>query len=246
MTTTPNAPNARTTATPSTSGTWSGGRTALVVVGGVVAVLGAGNLVAGGAVALWSDQQRDGNDYYTAGPATLSTDTYALVTPDLDVNANGPDVFYGQDLLGDLRLEATSAETPLFLGIGPSDDVAAYLDGVAHDEIDDVEVDPFAVSLTAREGGEPPSTPTAQDFWVASDSGAGARTLEWDVADGDWSVVVMNADASAGIDAEVSAGATLPFITPVAIITLVVGGLLLVIGLTLVIVAFATRPRTTG
>ena len=42
--------------------------------------------------------------------------------------------------------------------------------------------------------------------------GTGTQTLDWDVEDGNWSVVVMNADGSAGVDAGVSAGANLPFL----------------------------------
>ena len=43
-------------------------------------------------------------------------------------------------------------------------------------------------------------SPGTQDFWVASSTGSGPRTLEWDPTDGSWTVVVMNADGRAGID----------------------------------------------
>ena len=57
-----------------------------------------------------------------------------------------------------------------------------------------------------------------------------SRTLlTWDIADGDWSVVVMNADGSAGVDARVSAGAKLPWLTAVGWGTLGAGVLGLII-----------------
>src|SRR5207249_3739702 len=56
-------------------------------------------------------------------------------------------------------------------------------------------------------GEAQPEPPTAQSFWVAKATGEGTRTLTWGVKDGRWSVVVMNADASPGVVADVSIGA---------------------------------------
>jgi hypothetical protein len=53
--------------------------------------------------------------------------------------------------------------------------------------------------------------------------------MTWKVRDGDWSVVVMNADGSAGVDAGVRAGADVPFLGPAGWITLG-GGLVLLAG----------------
>ena len=38
--------------------------------------------------------------------------------------------------------------------------------------------------------------------------------MTWKVRDRDWSVVIMNADGSAGVDAGVRAGADVPFLAP--------------------------------
>jgi hypothetical protein len=53
----------------------------------------------------------------------------------------------------------------------------------------------------------------------------------------------MNTDGSAGVEADVSAGAALPIIRTVAVISLVAGGLLLIGGITMIVVAIATRGR---
>ena len=229
------------TGTPPRGG--SGARTALLVIGGVVTVLGAGNLAAAGAVAAWSSGERD-DGFYTAGPATLSTDTYALVVPDLDVSAAGPDAFYAQDLLGELRIETTGrgSTDELFVGIGRAADVAAYVDGMAYEELRDFEVDPFRAETMPVDGDEPSADPGDQDFWVASTEGSGTQTLDWEVRDGDWTVVAMNADASSGVELEARVGASLPFVTPVAILTLVVGLVLLAAGIVLLVVGLRTQP----
>jgi hypothetical protein len=43
------------------------------------------------------------------------------------------------------------------------------------------------------------------------------------VEHGNWSVVVMNADASRGVDAEVRAGAEVPFLEPAGWVALIAG-----------------------
>jgi len=243
MTATPTAPVP--SAPPPVQRSWSGWRTLLVIIGAVLIMIG-GSLLIGGGIGLWAHSQRDGDGYYTAGPERLSTDTFALSAPSLDVNISGPDSIYADDLLGDTRikLESAKADVPLFIGIGPAADVAKYLDGVAHSEISDFDVDPFKVTYAAQPGNQPAAGPAAQTFWVASDSGTGPRTLTWDAKDGDWAIVIMNADRSVGVDADVSVGGTLPAVLPIAIGALVTGGVLLLGGIVLIALTIATRRQS--
>ena len=238
MTTTP----APTPPTAPVRRSWSAWRTVLVIIGSLLVMLG-GVLMVGGGIGLWVHDQRDADGYHTAGPERITTDAFALSAPALDVNIAGPDAIFANDLLGDVRItiESRNPQTPLFIGVGPSADVARYLDGVGHTEIADLDVDPFKVTYVPRPGGQPTADPAAQTFWVASDTGTGPRTLAWDVADGNWSVIVMNADGSPGVDADVSVGGELPVILPIAITALVVGGVLLMIGIAIIILTVATR-----
>jgi hypothetical protein len=240
MTTTPAAPAPGPTAPVRRS--WSAWRTLLVILGSILILLG-GTLLIGGGIGLWAHSQRDADGYHTAGPESLTTDSFALSAPSLDVNIAGPDTLYANDLLGDVRIsiESTNAQTPLFIGIGPAADVARYLDGVGHAEMADFDVDPFKVTYVPRPGGAPTADPAAQTFWVASDTGTGPRTLDWDVADGNWSVLVMNADGSQGVDTTASVGATLRIIQPIAIAALVLGGVLLLTGIAIVVLTVVTR-----
>ena len=82
------------------------------------------------------------------------------------------------------------------------------------------------------------TAPADSDVWIAANAGPGRQNVDWELTDGTWVAVVMNADGSAGVDAEVSVGATAPALTAVAVVLLVlaVGGLLvaaLIITLTL-------------
>jgi hypothetical protein len=76
-----------------------------------------------------------------------------------------------------------------------------------------------------REGAAPGAPPEEQDIWVASTSGTGEQTLEWDPEEGSWSAVVMNADASRGVSAELSIGAELDSVLWIGIGLVLAGGL---------------------
>jgi hypothetical protein len=215
----------------------------IVLVAGILAVLVGLPAVIGGAVMLAADRNRDGA-YLTSGAGRLSTETYAISAPQIHIRGSGPDYFYGNALLGEVRLQVQPAGGgDVFVGVGPAAQVDAYLAQVARDQFKDLELDPFTVTYTRHAGGRPAAAPTAQSFWVAQDSGAGRRTLTWKPGDGDWTTVVMNADGSANVQADITAGATLPVIRIAGITTLVIGILLLLGGLILIGLAVATRRR---
>ena len=87
----------------------------------------------------------------------------------------------------------------MFAGIGPSADVAAYLEGVSRDQIRDIDLNPDRVRYRRRDGDAVPAPPGEQTFWVATSSTTSeAGDLTWEVESGDWTVVLMNADASRG------------------------------------------------
>ena len=64
-------------------------------------------------------------------------------------------------LLG-IQLESVDAGASLFVGVGPADDVATYLDQVAHDEISEIDDDPLTRRTRRSPGGEPAAEPAAQ------------------------------------------------------------------------------------
>jgi hypothetical protein len=74
----------------------------------------------------------------------------------------------------------------------------------------DLDYSPFRVRYREHAGDSRPVPPAQEDFWAASAQGAGTQSMTWKVRDGSWSVVVMNADGSRGVDAGVSAGPLCP------------------------------------
>ena len=216
----------------------SGGRIAVIVAGGLAAVLAIG-LIAAGALAFWGDSKKDDQGYLSTGKDHYAASTYALASDDLDIDLDGAGWAVDRDDLGDVRLAVESrGEKPVFVGIARSSDVSDYLRGTSHTVVTDVNYSPFHASYRDHGGTRPPALPANQDFWVASASGSGTQTVARDLEDGHWSVVVMNADGSRGVDTDIKAGVQVPFLRTLgwvslggALVLLIVAGTLVYLGL---------------
>jgi hypothetical protein len=213
---------------------FSAGRVAAVIAGSVLALVSLGLLVAGG-VSLWANGQKDDQGYISTRSERFHTPTAALRTDNLNVDLGGTATVLDSDLYGNVRLRATPrAGKDVFVGIARTPDVTRYLRGTAHTTVTDLDYHPFHADYSASGGARRAALPAAQRIWAAQAQGRGTQTLTWDVTDGDWSVVVMNADGSPGVDAGVRAGANVPFLDEVAwgaigtgaFLLLVAGGLL--------------------
>lgn len=204
-------------------------RPVLIILGAFLAIIALGMLTGGGAL-LWADStQRDADGFFTTPDYALATDGYAIVSEDLELFLEP-----GTDWVpfGDVSLRLTAATQPppeLFLGVGPAAEVADYLGGVSHSVLTSVGDSPSEVTYRADIGTDAPAPPAEQGFWAATAAGPGPQSLTWDLEPGEWTFVLMPADASQGFGAVVAAAADIPFVLPVAI-GLLVGGLLIAAG----------------
>ena len=121
-----------------------------------------------------------------------------------------------------------------------------YLAGVSHSTLTEVNTSPFEAEYDDHAGDRRPVAPADSDIWAASEHGSGKQTLNWEIEDGDWSVVVMNADGSAGVDADISTGAELPFLTALGWTALGSGGFVLVVGIALLVMGIRRPDGPTG
>ena len=201
-------------------------------------------LVSGGAL-LWADGKKDGDGYLSTDRQAFDTDTAALVTGNVDVDIDGAEWLVETGRSDDVRLSVKpQSSEPVFVGIAPTRDVRRYLDGTAHTRVDDFDYAPFGdfeAGYRHRDGARRADRPAGERFWIASASGTGTQNLTWDVGDGDWSIVVMNADGSPGVHAAIKAGAQLPALEEIAWVTLGIGVFFALI--TAGLGALAVRPR---
>jgi hypothetical protein len=114
--------------------------------------------------------------------------------------------------------------------------------------VSDVDSWPFEASYdeSTVAGDRRPAPPGEQRIWAASVQGAGTQTLEWDVEDGDWSLVVMNADGSRGVDAEVEAGAKVPFLNEIGWTAIGSGAVLMLAAAGLLALGIRTPRNRSG
>jgi hypothetical protein len=187
-------------------------------------LIGSAAAISGGAVmAIFG-----GDGKLTSSPEHLSTTTRAFVTRLDDIDGiPGLAKTIGHPRL---HLSVTKSEREIFIGIGPADAVDRYLAGATVDEVTDLNFDPFELDTTRHAGSVTPQHPGAQTFWLAQSNGTGSG-FDWKVTDGNYRVVVMNADASSGIQFDGRLGVTVPHLFGIGLGALVAGLISSLIGL---------------
>ncbi|SDO71218.1 protein of unknown function [Nakamurella panacisegetis] len=220
------------------------GRVVALIIGCLLVLPGVGLIFGGGALGAAYAFGRNNDGYFQVSLSDLSADGAAITahSPVLSTDMNTPGWLI-ESLRTDVRLTVTgSGQRPVFIGIGPSADVDAYLRGVAQDEI-------TSIRSSGRPGyrstaGTAATPPTAQHFWAASANGAGTQRLAWSLTSGRWEVVVMNADGSTGVSTAAVVEIRAPFLLPLALILFVIGLVVTAGGVVLIVVGASGRPRS--
>ena len=219
------------------------GKTLLTVLGSIGALVALALLVAAGALGI-AHTQRDGDSFFTTSTERHATATHALTHEGVRIGDVSELPDWLDDRFGKVRVRATSPDgTPLFVGVARTTDVERYLRGVAHEQVTDFDADPFRTQTRPVSGGAPQGAPGAEAFWARSTSGAGAQTLDWELAEGTWSLVLMNADGSRGVAADLELGAQVGFLAAVALLAALLG---LLVGLASIVMLLVGLGRGGG
>ena len=207
-----------TTTQPPTYDSGNSARTGRMIGGGVLATVGAVLALGGGGILALGGS--DGE--FSSGHRDVSTSTSALVSEVATINGTAGVT----DVLGHPKVrisaDAVQGDKPVFVGVGPKTEVDRYLAGAQIDRVTDFEVDPWSLDKTRVEGTSKPKPPATQSFWVAKSSGTTA-SIDWKVRDGNYRVVVMNADGSRGVATQSRFEVQVPHLSTVAIAMLIVG-----------------------
>jgi hypothetical protein len=220
----------------SAPGGWGPGRILLVVLGSLASLVALA-LLAAGAAGIVIDQTQREDGFVTSPTERLATDTYAIASESVDVDLDGPN-WATRHLIGTIRITSES-ERPVFVGIGREEDVATYLDSFRHATVTDLWGRPNRYD--EQGAGTPDAAPGEQALWTASSTGTGEQAFDWEVEDGSWTVVAMNADASAGVVSEVSIGAELDALLWIAVGVLAAGAVVLALGAGLIYLGIPKR-----
>lgn len=223
------------------------GRSIALVITGTLASLIAVALLTGGGLALWGNAQKDSDGYLSTDTHRFEAGTRALATENMDIDLDGADWLMDTGDLGKVRLQVESRDTkPVFVGIARSSEVDDYLAGVSHSTVTDIDTWPFGAEYDDHAGHRRPVAPADSRIWDAYQQGSGKQTLNWEIRDGDWSVVVMNADGSRGVDADVSTGAKVPFLNELGWTAVGSGSFSLLAGVALLVAGFRRPSNPTG
>ncbi len=228
-----------------------GGRIALVVTGCVGLLLSLGVTAAGSTLLGVHVASRDPAGFVMSGEDHFATDTYALTSESFTIHSDAPTVMAPETLVGGRKVQVTgSASTPVFAGVALTDDVADYLADVRHAEVVDLASRDTGAAepvYDVTEGHSPTKFPAELDIWAVQASGPGTVSLEWPDDEGDWTLVVMNADGSREVAADIAVDATVQWLGWVSHALLIGGTLGLVLALTTLYVGLqAGEGRPSG
>ena len=206
---------------------------ALLIVLGVLLLLG-GLALTGAGAALAALVGPD--DSISTAPARATGSGVALVAEDITVDESNVPIPSG---VGTLSLQVSAPDhRAMFVGTATSANVDTYLTGAPYDVV--VELTSGETAKTRRvPGTQQPAPPGTQSFWVTKASGPTATLTS--ALTSSTTVVVMNADASPAVTADIVVTFTVAHAW--------VGSLIAVgVGLVLVILAFVAfwRARRAG
>jgi hypothetical protein len=142
-------------------------------------------------------------------PTRFLSTGVALTLPQLDV----PPLPGSTAVVVDVAIEPS--EMPVFVGIGRSDDVDAYLRGAPIDVIQQIDW-PGAARTEAVPGNATPPPPADEPFWAIART-ATDPTVHWIAEPGDWTLVIMRADAQPSVDVTLSGAVTIAALGPLGI-----------------------------
>jgi hypothetical protein len=215
-----------------------------IVFGGLLLLPGLATMTGGGAALVAQAVATDDDGYFRVTLDPIESDGVAVTADEVwfddveDEAATWLVDWLDVDLR--LRVDGAAATDDVFVGVARTADVEAYLDGAGHSEVVEIEDDrsPRYVQVL---GSRSVGAPVDEDFWTVSATGTGEQELVWEARGGRWSIVVMNADGSPAVDADVEIGLRSDAVTPIGVTLLVLGGLVAVAAITLIVIGIRGR-----
>lgn len=176
----------------------------------------------------------DDDGFLTSDPAEIDVSGYAIVLEDMDFDMDPVAWRWLQNRGGLLTFkivtESNDPNKDIFVGIALQKDLADYIEDIEYQRVLDAnfELDNFDLTLRDSDfvlhpGGAPSVPPLVHSYWVAHGSGSDLQEIIWEPQAGNYYAVIMNADGSEGIQADVQIGVKIPFFRSIGNILLTAG-----------------------
>jgi hypothetical protein len=206
------------------------GRIVLLIFGIIAVMTSIGLLIGGGVIMTLENAFKDQQGFYSTNKVEVAVKSAAVVSGPADFNMHG--AWARPHNIATLKIEAVNLnpDKPVFIGIARTSAINSYLDGISYSETTDFSTDQDSLLFHTYQGAASAPAPATQSFWAASTSGTGTQTLEWDITSGRYSVVLMNADGTSPIDADVSLGVKVPEVVKAVGVGLLVSGFIFLLG----------------
>lgn len=215
---------------------------ALLIIIGVLAGL-AGLYCAGSGFTTYRAVDSDG--FITSDTATIVSDTLAITVAAAEIETQSENLSSGKAVI---RVEARREDGGrVFVGIGRAELVQAYLLGSRYEALTEIEFSPLEFNsrtVPGRSTEELLAPPESRgDIWAASAAGEGLQETSYAVVkdeDGEvipHTVVIMNAEPSAGIAVEADLAVKYPRLRGTGIAFMIIGTVVLLVGALMVVVA---------
>ncbi|MEI6623462.1 MAG: LapA family protein, partial [Actinomycetes bacterium] len=209
-------------------------RALLIIIGIILLVVGLAATIGGAAVLIFVGP----GGVYSADAGRITGTGNALLFNEFKVNTGN--YTSTVEKFVELTVGASGANgQQVFIGVGPSAAVNHYLAGVQRDVVSDI--NGSSAKVTSIPGTTKPTPPNNQTFWTDKAVGNTA-TIKVDPKPGT-TLVIMNANTTAPVSVNLLIGGKSSSLFPGAIVSVVIGVLLIVLAVWLFIVAKRSKRK---
>lgn len=206
-----------------------------VVLIAVVLLITAFGLVMGG-TSLRSIQyiMTDDEGYIMSKTRRIDVSSYGVVVEDMDIDIDPVALRWFERSGGFLSFKViTESNDPtkeIFVGVARVADAYSYIEPLEYHNIENMDFGwdqgtsgTGQLQFILHPGDAPVAPPTVHSWWVVHGAASGSQTIVWEPEAGNYYLVLMNADGSRGVDADVKLGVEIPFFGGLGNILVVAG-----------------------
>lgn len=237
-------------------GSWNAVKVILAIFGGFMILVALPLIFSGSTLMAVTNELDTGSGYIGVKGVDMETGTQVLVFKNMEIGDMvyeeidhpsmrywGPDF---EDFVSVRFMAESNNGKELFVGLLEMDDALAYLGDVEYEYVSNFQMDEFDDRTPdidyRKHSGVELTVPPEDVQWVIKATGTDIENLQWTPDYGEYWLVVMNTDLSAGVDFDGGAGVKIPLLGSIGRGLLVSGVFCFLIG-AVVIYMGVIRPK---